>query len=441
MTTLLAQPGKYAFTHVHVVTMKDQVILPDRLVVVEGDRITYVGDAALFKLPEGAVVIEGEHRYLMPGLTDMHMHLGDNPDDLLLYLVNGVTTIRNMWGYERFRPLSWLMGTRVFQHLALRDAVCRGTVLGPTIVTAGPLLEGEKPFFPTFMVQQVTTTQRATEVVHAQAAKGYDLVKFYSTLSAEVFAALVMAARERGIPLAGHVPDAVGLGQVIHAGVASVEHLLGFFNPYAPELAVKPAEIAELAQLSAQHGVFHCPTLIAWERICNVSAQAEYEQDPEMAYLPARVKKGMRFLMKSASNHIQKRHLRPNHDYLPQLTEVIQTLRAQGAPLLLGTDKATPYVVAGFAVHRELQLLAKAGLTPFEAIAAGTVNAAKCLGKEAEFGTLEVGKRADLLLVDENPLVNLATIKSHSGVMARGRWLSRERCDEILLRLKQQYGQ
>jgi len=140
--------------------------------------------------------------------------------------------------------------------------------------------------------------------------------------------------------------------------------------------------------------------------------------------------------MKSSSNLFIKKGLKPNHEYLPFLFSIIQRLKQQGNEFLLGTDKATPYVVAGFSVHRELKLLNDAGLTPFEAIKAGTVNAANCLRKEAEIGTIEIGKKADLLLVDQNPLIEMKTIKNHCGVMARGEWLSREKCNEILAKLK-----
>lgn len=188
--------------------------------------------------------------------------------------------------------------------------------------------------------------------------------------------------------------------------------------------------------MSAENNVYHCPTLIASERICNIGALEQYKSEPEIEYLPKRVRRGMEFLLRTSSHLFKEKDLKPNHEYMPLLLKVIQELKRQGAGILLGTDKGTPYVVAGFSLHRELQLLNRAGLTPFEAIRAGTVNAAKCLRKETEIGTIEVGKRADLLFVEQNPLNNLDTIKHHHGVMIRGKWLSRDKCNQILKELK-----
>jgi imidazolonepropionase-like amidohydrolase len=437
MRTVLTKQNKTAFVSVNVVTMLDNTIQENKTVLVEDGIIKSIDDPTQFKMPEDVFIVDGTNKYLMPGLIDMHVHLGDNKDDLLLFLVNGVTTIRNMWGYEHFRLINWLMGTRVFDHLALRDNINNGIVSGPTLFTAGPMIEGEDPFFPRYMVQRVKSTRCAEDIVQKQADQGYDLIKFYSTVSKEVFHALVSTAKKKRISIAGHVPDKVDLKNAINANVTSLEHLLGFFNPYNPDLAVKENEIHELVQLSAENTVYHCPTLIASERICNSEAQEKYEGEPEMQYVPKRVKRGMRFLLKSSADLFRKKGLKPNHEYLPFLFRIVQEFKRQGAPLLLGTDKGTPYVVAGFSVHRELQLLHDAGLTPFEALEAGTINAAKCLHKEAVIGTIGVGKRADLLLVEENPLIDLETIKTHCGIMVKGEWLSRDKCNEFLAELKE----
>jgi imidazolonepropionase-like amidohydrolase len=429
---------KIAFVHANVLAMTDAEVAPNQTVCIADGKITSIGETPPHSLEDYAL-IDADGRYLLPALTDMHTHLGDNEDDLLLYLVNGVTTIRSMWGYEGFGLRRWLFGTRVFRHLHLRDEVNAGRILGPSIYTAGPLLEGTPSFFPRFMVEVVTSRQQAEDTVTRQANQGYDCIKFYSTVSAEVFDALVHAARRHGIAIAGHVPDAVGLENVIAARVTSVEHLLGFFHPYQPNLAVPARDIPRLAELSAVNDVSHCPTLIASERISHLACQSRYESEPEMAYLPKRIKGGMRFLQKASHDLLQKRGLKPNHEYLPTLFQVIRELQRQGARILVGTDKATPYVVAGFAVHRELQLLHDAGLTPFEVLKAATVNAAECLRATDTSGTIEPGKRADLLLTPKNPLQDLSTLANHCGVMTHGRWISRQQCDQILESIRQKH--
>lgn len=345
--------SKIAFINANVIPMVDSSVLHDQTVLIDDGLISHIGEVSHDHL-RGYRIIDAADKYLLPSLIDMHVHLGDNEDDLFLFLVNGVTTIRNMWGYERFRLPNWLFGTRVFNHLKLRDRINNGEIPGPTIYTASPMNEGGKPFFPRFMVNVLTTRDQAEQAVAMYANEGYDLIKFYSTISKEVFNALVDAAHQHGIPIAGHVPDSVGIEHAVKSRVTSIEHLLGFFNPYNPETALKQDEVSSIAELSAQHHVYHCPTLIASERIGNIERRNEYESEPEMDYLPKRIKKGMRFLQDASSVLFRKKNLKPNHEYLPYLFQVIQELKKHDARIILGTDKATPYVIAGFSVHREL---------------------------------------------------------------------------------------
>lgn len=422
----------FIFVDVNLVTMRDPAVLARQTVVVADGLIQEIGDAAGVALPAGSQPIDGAGRYLMPGLVDMHVHLGESMDDLPLYLANGVTTIRNMWGIEGFGLARWLMGTRVFDHLQLRDRIRDGAVLGPRVVTAGPLIEGDRSFFPRFLVVRSGSAHAAEQIVRRQAEQGFDLVKFYSSLSSDAFDGLVRAARERNLPCAGHLPDPVGIRNAVRAHVTSLEHLLGFFNPYDPGLAIHPSEVGEVARLSADHGVFHCPTLVASERLADAGQRERYEHEEAMRYVSGRVVRGMRMLQDASRKHFAKRGAAPNHTYLDFLYRVVDELKRAGARILLGTDKGTPYVVAGFSVHRELEHLARAGLSPYEALTTATVNAAACLRLTDEIGTVETGKRADLLLVDGNPLADLRTVERPHGVMVRGRWLDRAACDRML---------
>jgi imidazolonepropionase-like amidohydrolase len=427
--------SKFAFVNVNVIAMVDSSILSKQTVLIKDGLIIRIGDTSDVDLHDYHI-IDATDKYLIPSLIDMHVHLGDNEDDLLLFLINGVTTIRNMWGYENYRLRNWLFGTRVFNHLQLRNQINNGEILGPTIYTASPMNEGENPFFPKFMVNILKTEKQAEQIVKIYADKGYDLIKFYSTISKDIFNALVYSAKKNGISIAGHVPDGVGIEYAVNSRVTSIEHLFGFFNPYNPKLALQENEIPKIADLSAQNNVYHCPTLIASERISNVECRQEYENEPEMNYLPTIIKKGMRFLQDASNTLFKKKNLKPNHDYIPYLFNIIQELKKHNAKIILGTDKATPYVIAGFSVHRELKLLCNAGLTPFEAIQSGTINAAQCLNKIEEIGTIEVGKRADLLLTNNNPLINLDALRTHCGVMIKGKWISRKTCDLILEEIK-----
>lgn len=422
--------------NVNVVTMLDRNILEKRNILIRDGVIAAVNMQN--EQPDiNTAVIDAQGKYIMPGLINMHVHLGDNKDDLLLYLLNGVTSIRNMWGYGSFRLRQWLMGTRVFEHLKLKKQIEERKIEGPRIFTAGPMLDGDPPFFPPFMpVHSIGFPTDAELIIKKQAVQGYDFVKIYSGLSREAFDGIMESAKRWNMPVAGHVPDAVGLKHALKSKVCSVEHLYGFFNPYYPQMNIEKQDIKELSVLAAKNGVWNCPTLIANARIANMEMQKIFEDEKQMDYISSRNKNAMRFLLKASARLFRKKGLKPNHEYMDFLYEIIQELHREGAGILLGTDKAVPYVVAGFSEHMEMRLLSNAGLSNYEVIKTATVNAAKCLNRQNELGTVEVGKTADLILLNENPLDDLGTISQHEGVFKGGNYYPRKKCDEMLRQIK-----
>ncbi len=222
--------------------------------------------------------------------------------------------------------------------------------MGPRIFTAGPLLDGEKPFLPKFMpLYSLKNSDKVEEVIKEQVAKGYDFIKIYHMLSKQNFQDIMKVAEKYNIPVAGHVPDEVGIKNVLESSVKSIEHLYGFINPYHPESNVKEDDIQALASLAAKTGTWNCPTLVAHERLANVRRQEDFENEYQMNYVSKRNKKAMRFLMKRANELYVKKNVKGNHEYMDKLFfHVIQGLKKEGAGILLGTDKAVPYVVAGF---------------------------------------------------------------------------------------------
>jgi imidazolonepropionase-like amidohydrolase len=422
--------------NVNVLSMNTSSIDRNKSILIRAGLIESIVDSSF--APTGdCEVIDGNNGYVMPGLINMHTHLGDNRDDLLLYLANGVTTIRNMWGYEGFRLRNWLLGTRVFNHLQLKKLVEEGRVTGPSIYTAGPLLDGDPPFFPRFMYLNVVTAKsQIAQVIKEQAEKGYDFIKIYSALSRQSFDDIVEIAGQYDIPVAGHAPDLAGIEHVLGSRVQSIEHLYGFINPYRPELNVKREDVVKLAHIAAENNVWNCPTLIANERLANTRRQEEFESESQMEYISSRNKKAMRFLMKESSKLFDSKGVKGNHEYMEDFYFIVRQLKSEGAGILLGTDKAVPYVVAGFSEHHEMKLLSQAGLSNFDVIQAATVNAARCLRREEEIGTVEPGKKADLIITRDNPLNNQDAIKDHSGVIKSGVYYSRGKCDELLKEVK-----
>ena len=422
--------------NIHILSMKNKKIDENQSVVIREGVIEAIGK----DLPMPAAfctIIDGSGQYVMPGLINMHVHLGDNPNDLLLYLVNGITTIRNMWGYERFKLGHYFFGTRVFDHLKLKKDIEDGLAEGPNIYTAGPLLDGENPFFPKFMyLHALKDTKQIEKIIKSQAKKGYDFLKIYSKLSLENFDDIMEISKKYALPVVGHVPDAVDLEHAIKLKIHSMEHLYGFMNPYYPEKNLGNEQILKMAGFAASGNVWNCPTLIANERLANIDRQAEFEDEEQMDYISLKNKKAMRILIRESDKVFTKAGNVGPHEYMEQLFHIIGCLKREGAGILMGTDKSVPYVVAGFSGHKEMQLLSQAGMSNFEVLKSATIDAAKCLYKDKELGTIEPGKKADLILSRSNPLEDLCAVSNHAGVIKSGVYYSREKCDEILQKIK-----
>lgn len=399
-----AAAERTAFVDARVLPMSGPAL--DSATVVIGDgRICAVVPGAV-ALPDGTTTIDATGRTLLPGLTDMHVHL-TLPEDLDLYLANGVTAVRVMWGTD------WAVETR--------DRVEAGELVGPAIWTTGPITDGDPPYWPGSRV--VTTAQTAKDAVYAQAAAGYDAVKVYSKLEPEAYDAILEAAAEVGLPVVGHVPDAVGLEGVLErGGQATMEHLLGY------DMA---ASDGTLEALTVAKGVANCPTLVVLDHYARV--------DELQAAPPDYVK---------YVHPIVRENWDAAEPYAPwstqQLQDKVAELHALGAPLLVGTDTSNPFVAPGFSLHEELELLVGAGLPAEDVLRMATRDAAVALGRGERSGTVEVGKDADLLLLDADPLADIANTRAIAGVMVRGRWLPAEelqgRLDALAAGYEETYG-
>jgi imidazolonepropionase-like amidohydrolase len=378
-----------AFVDVNVVPMDTERVLAHVKVLVRGGRIAAVGKEVA--LPDDALRIEGRGRYLMPGLADMHVH-NWYQEEHLLFLANGVTTIRNMWGTPMQRK--W------------QGEIEAGTRLGPSLHTTGPILDGARATWPGSTI--VTTVDAARAAVRRIKAEGYPSLKVYNALRGDVYGALVAEAHDQGLRVAGHVPRAVGIEGALAAKQDSIEHLEGYLD-------LDEKAHAKFARKTAETGSWNCVTLVVyWSHL----RWDELPDRPEMKYVPAPLRATWKAMTKQRPD---AKHLERLRRLRHRSRAMTKALHAAGAKLLLGTDCATPFIIAGWSVHRELQLLVEAGLTPYEALRAGTVDAAAYLGDD--FGTVLVGQRADLVLVEANPLDDVKNAARRVGVMVRGRWL------------------
>ncbi len=426
-------PRRYAFINVSVVPMDRDRVLSGQTVVVEGDRITAIGASGSVAVPADAVRIEGRGKFLMPGLAEMHAHIppGRQVADstiervLALFALNGVTTVRGMLGDPR--------------HLPLRDRAARGELLSPTIYSSSPSVNGNTMRTPAAAAESVTTYRRA----------GYDFLKIHPGLSREIFDTIAATAKRVGIRFAGHVPLDVGIERAIEAGYWSVDHFDGVMEGLVP--ATRPFTPAEdgffglglieraderripvLAAMAKAAGVWVVPTETLMRHIVGNYTVDEMRAWPELKYMTAAEVEGW-VRTTAAMRGDTTVSAAAKARYLEFRRKLIKQFHQAGVGFLLGSDAPQVWNVPGFSLRRELRYLVDAGLTPFQALESGTRNVAVYFGTEAATGTIAAGKRADLILLDGNPLQDIANVGRQAGVMVRGRWLDQA---EIARRLQ-----
>ncbi len=414
-------PTVFAFTNVTVVPMDSERVVEGQTVIVRDGRIEAIGPE--LAIPKEAMTIDGRGRFLMPGLAEMHAHVPPQAHDpqliedtLFLYAANGITFVRSMLGAPH--------------HIALRDRAERREIVSPRIYTSGPSLNGNS----------VPTPAAAREMVAEQKRAGYDFLKIHPGLDRARYDAIVAAADEHDIAFGGHVPAAVGLERALAAGQATIDHLDEFFPPLLREgspladaqsmffgwnLAgeVDESKIRPLVERVREAGAWVVPTEALMQHLLLPTPSAEtLAQRDIMQYMPRA----------TVAQWVEaKRGMLGQSAYDPALAERFIEVRAKlmvalqdaGAGLLLGSDAPQIFNVPGFSIHDELRMLVAAGLTPYQALATGNVNVARFLNASEDFGTVEVGKRADLVLVEGNPLADVSNASRITGVMLNGRWL------------------
>ena len=441
VTIAAGQESIVAITHVNVIDATGAPVQTDMTVIVQGKQIVRIGKSDVTPLPKTAMVVDGKEKFLIPGLWDMHVHeiFGawlpeDEKITPVLFVANGVTGVRDMGG--DLEPLKkW------------RARIAEGKLLGPRMIISGPMLDGSVPQFPSSA--PVKDAAAGRRIVDDLQKNGADFIKIQSLVPRDGYFAAADEAKKDGIVFAGHVPDKVRAMEASNVGQKSIEHLTGVFEgcstvedelmaaPRGPGRGrflstYDPARAKALIALFAKNQTWQVPTLY-WERGEWLIEQTTAGPDPLEKYAPAawRVRAWPMFttgILKDWSTD----PVADRKNFFHAELKMVGEMKKAGVPILAGTDTAAGVrVYPGFSLHEELELLVQAGLTPMEALQAATINAGKYLDL-ADTGTIEKGKRADLVLLDANPLADIRNTRKIQSVVLAGRYFSRADLDHLL---------
>ncbi len=411
------------FTSVNVIPMDTERVLEKQTVVVKDGKITALGNDGEVKYSKDALIINAKGKFLTPGWSEMHAHVPPVDDIepmkevLILYLANGITTIRGMLGHPK--------------HLELKSKINSGEILGPHFYPAGPSFNG----------QSIKTPERGPQMVKEQKAAGYDFMKMHPGLTKETFPPIVKAANELGMPFIGHVSFQVGVWKSIEAGYSSIDHLDGFIDAITPgadtlaeqQIGLFGAWIGYRADMSKAPKLINAlrdkhvavvPTMALGERWQSPLPAEEYTKAPEMKYMkPEEIKSWVNAKNSYLNNPLfTKEHAAR---YLEVRRKLLYECQKGGVQILLGSDGPQVFNVPGFSIQHEMKYMNDAGLTPYEVLKTGTVNVAAYL-KKTDAGTVKIGNVSDLVLLNGNPLKDISQTKSIEGVMMGTQWLSKE---------------
>lgn len=422
-----------AFTNVSVIPMDKERVLKNQTVLVKDGIIAEIGKKV--KIPKDARIINGTGKYLIPGLVDMHTHLlsdGDDypdsiaEDELRVMVANGVTTIRFMIGTP--------------EQLILRQKSANGEIIAPTIYSASPHLTGREQG-NNFVVN---TTEEAREAVRKSKAAGYDFIKITTFIKAEVYEAAVDEAAKQNIRVVGHADSRfVGLERALKAR-QQIEHLDGYLEAVLADNApsknsisdlyiydtknwesldyVDESKIAKVAKMTVESNPFVNPTQHFMKNTFGVPRSEEsIRAQPDFRFYPAKVQEQWLNFYKR-NRFINQVPYEKRARWIEIRNKLIKAIYDAGGKIMAGSDTPEFLWLYGFSEHRELKALTDAGLTNYAALEAATRNPSMFFGTLDKVGTIEKGKRADLVLLDANPLENISNTERRAGVMLKGKY-------------------
>ena len=439
-----APPRTIAFVHASVVPMDRERVLADQTVVVVDGKIAEVGPAAKVRVPPGALRVDARGRWLMPALSDMHVHVEGESWDALLspeakaasknppfkdflfpYVANGVTTVQVLSGTHELLPV--------------RGEIAKGALLAPRLILAR-MIDGPDKAWPEPLSTWVSTAEQARDATRQAKAQGYDKMKVYSFLTKETYDAVIATAKEQNMDVVGHIPYDLSVEYVVDSGQKMIAHTEEVAKHAHGDYS--DGRISYFAGRIADGGVWLTPTLVTTRRILD-----EFDDPdglfaaPEAAYYAHPIQKDIwTFISNMYKGIPPEDRTRIRDDFEKFQKPFTKVFHDKGGQLMTGTDALLPRLVPGFALHQELHEFVEVGLTPYEALRTSTTVPYEYLGEADRAGTVEAGKSTDLLLVDANPLEDVANAAKISGVLMRGRWIDKAEIDRRMREIAGQAG-
>jgi imidazolonepropionase-like amidohydrolase len=408
-----AQAESIAFKNVTLVNIDGETPSGKQTVLVEDDRIVAIG--ASVDIDVNTKVINADGQYLLPGFAEMHSHIPQQTageqaikDTLFMYVANGVTTVRGMLGG--------------IGQLDLRAKANNGEIVSPTLYLAGPSFSGGS----------INSVKQATAKVERQKKQGWDLLKIHPGLTLDQYKAMASKANELGLEFGGHVPAEVGLDNILKYKQRTVDHLDGYVAYMGGESTrISDDKLQEIAQRTKNAGVGMVPTMALWRSLLNASDLKTLQSQPELQYMPQATVDGWTNYYKAPRNTDFLKSDNPTIRNENRM-RLLQAMDDAGVEILFGTDSPQVFSVPGFSIHHEIDAMQEAGMSNRAILKSATVAAGDYFDDKDKFGSIRVGYRADLILVSDNPITQMDTLKSPIGVMTKGQWYTKSDIDNEL---------
>ena len=423
-------------TNARVIDVQSGVVSAGRSIAIRGDTIVSMGDTRRMVGIRARQTVNAGGRYVIPGLWDMHMHFGGGPTLIAenralmrLFIAHGIVAVRDAAGDLSESVLAW------------RDSIARGTMAGPTIFTSGPKIEGINSIWPGD--QEVDTRAGVDSALDKLQAMHVDFVKLTdNTLKPDLFRYALGEIRKRGLKSSAHIPVAVPVREAVQLGLSSIEHLsyavrAGSEQPGQPPArdliaAFDSATAMATYRLMAQLGTAITPTLNISRTLAWLDTES-HANDDYLKYIGPGLRATYQGRVDRAAT-ADAAAIARRHEMFEFTSARLPMLQQAGVMILAGTDAGflNSFDYPGVGLHDEMQLLVKAGLTPLQALQGATINGARFLGRTARHGTIALGRAADLVILDRNPLQDIAATRAIHGVVLRGVYHERASLDGML---------